>query len=228
MSHVNIVSTGHSNVPLVAGQIDHGRRDVVLRPDHRAGGPGAGRAQRHPPHDRRGPPDGRLGRAAAPAVPRLARGDLGQHAGDERGDPAGRRVDHRRGRGPHQADPGQAPRIESTLVRVDDDDRAGAGHRRREPRERPADDGLGPRPDRLAHRRRRQGPRQGRTAARRPRRDARPLRASALPGRPDRRADRRHPGPRPRPRSNARSPTSAMPPTGATSWCRRSTPTRSS
>ena len=38
---------------------DHGHRDLVLRPDHRAGRPGPGRAQRHPPHDRRGPADGR-------------------------------------------------------------------------------------------------------------------------------------------------------------------------
>ena len=41
-------------VALVPGQSIPGRRDVVLRPDHRAGRAGPGRAEPPEPHDRRG------------------------------------------------------------------------------------------------------------------------------------------------------------------------------
>ena len=58
-----------------ARAVDPGRGDVVLRPDHRAGGPGPGRAQPPEPHDRRGAADGRFDRAADPADARLASGN---------------------------------------------------------------------------------------------------------------------------------------------------------
>src|SRR5262249_49073780 len=106
MSHVNIVSTGRSATPLAAGgpgtrggACDRGG-NVLLRPDHRAGRPRAGGAERHPAHDRRGAPDRGFGRAPVPADPRIAPGDVDPPPRGERGDPTGDRVHRQPDRGP--------------------------------------------------------------------------------------------------------------------------------
>ena len=83
MSHVNIVSSGHSNVPLVAGQIITGVETSFFDPIIEQLGldPIERSDIRHMIGEVRQTVDS--ARAEAPPVPRLARGDLGQHARDD-------------------------------------------------------------------------------------------------------------------------------------------------
>ena len=95
MSHVNILSTGRSAVALVPGQSIPGVETSFFDPIIEQ--VGLGPVERGPsePHDRRGAPDDRFDRSAAPADARLASGDDDQPARNERLDPPGGRIDGR-------------------------------------------------------------------------------------------------------------------------------------
>ena len=154
MSHVNIVSTGRSGVPLVAGQMITGIETSFFDPiiEQVGLGPGERNDIRHMIAEVRQTVDS--------AAPRLRQflASLEETSANMK-----------------EMTEAVRPTVESTIGQVEDlarriraqhaparidprprrrDDRPVAGHRDREPRERPPDDVLGPRPDRLAERRR--------------------------------------------------------------------------